>query len=237
MKPIEYDPQQNRHTLAGARAALEALVAPPLPSSLLDVGCGTGVWLRAALDLGIEDVWGIDGVRLPPEMLHVSADRILIRDLRGSWAMDRRFDLVLCLEVAEHLPPDDAPSLIEQLTRHGDRIFFSAANVWQGGQHHVNCEWPAYWQALFNRQGFVCRDSLRWRIWDRSEIEPWYRQNLFLAERDPAAAGLESRIPAVIHPDCMPMAFEYWRHARQSLAVAMVERLDRAVRRLRRQHS
>jgi hypothetical protein len=42
---------------------------------------------------------------------------------------------------------------------------------------------------------------LRWKIWDDSRIEPWYRQNLFLARRAVDIAGLEPRIRSVVHPD------------------------------------
>ena len=38
-------------------------------------------------------------------------------------------------------------------------------------------------------------------IWDNAAVEPWYRQNMFVARRDPATAGKERRIPAVLHPD------------------------------------
>lgn len=228
---VDYDHGNNLHTVAGAGIALPLLLGDFRPQSVLDVGCGTGTWLRAALDLGIADVCGIDGAQLPAEALHVPADRIRICDLQAEWGLDRRFELVLCLEVAEHLPPESAAAFIGKLTDCGDRIFFSAANPWQPGQHHVNCQWPAYWQALFNRRGFVCRDVLRWKIWNESPVEPWYRQNLFLAEKD-EAAGKEPRIPGAIHPDYMRAACEHWRNERQGLLVVVASWLDRHLRRI-----
>ena len=229
---VDYDHGCNLHTVAGACAALPLLLGDLRPQSLVDVGCGTGTWLRAALDLGIADICGLDGVRLPTEALHVPEDRIWICDLQGGWGLDRKFDLVLCLEVAEHLPPESAEALVEKLTGCGNRIFFSAANPWQPGQHHVNCQWPAYWQALFNRRGFGCRDSLRWKIWEEARVEPWYRQNLFLAEKDEFAAGKEPRIPGVIHPDYMREACAHWRNERQGLLVGIAGWLDRNIRRI-----
>jgi hypothetical protein len=65
----------------------------------------------------------------------------------------------------------------------------------------VNCRWPVYWQNLFNQRGFACSDAPRWQIWNDARIEPWYRQNLFQAKRDPVNAGQEPRIPGIIHPD------------------------------------
>jgi len=165
------------------------------------VGCGTGTWLRAALELGVSDVVGIDGVNLPEDRLLLPAEKFLCRNLTVPVDLKRRFDVGMCLEVAEHLEPEYGKILIEILTKHADTILFSAACPGQPGQHHVNCQWPVYWQELFNHCGFVCSDKLRWQIWDDPTIEPWYRQNLFSAMNNPAMAGKEPRIRAVVHPE------------------------------------
>jgi SAM-dependent methyltransferase len=197
---IDYNHSQNAHTLAGPQAALPALFADYKPSSLLDVGCGTGTWLKAAIDFGIQDVFGIDGIPIPPNQLLVPAGKFRQQDIAVSWDLGRRFDAALCLEVAEHLEAAQAPILMDALVQHTDVIFFSAACPGQRGQHHVNCQWPEYWQKLFNARGYACFDDLRWRIWEDERVEPWYRQNVFVARRDPVKAGKEPRIPAVVHP-------------------------------------
>jgi len=171
-----------------------------LPESLVDVGCGTGTWLRAAIDSGISDVIGIDGVEIPRDRLLFPSDKFHCRDLCAPVDLGRRFELAICLEVAEHLDQDAGRILIRTLTKHADVILFSAACPGQSGQHHVNCQWPEYWQALFNSEGYACDDSPRWTIWDDSLIEVWYRQNIFIARRDPGA-GKEPRIKSIIHPE------------------------------------
>ncbi len=179
---VPYNHSQNTHSINGARAALPVLFASGIPESLLDVGCGTATWLWAAINFGVRSVFGIDGVELSADQLHVGKENVRQQDLTQSWQLGRRFDAVFCLEVAEHLDTVFAPVLIDSLVTHGDQIYFSAACPGQVGEHHVNCQWPVYWQQLFNDRGFVCDDSLRWRIWDDPRIEPWYRQNLFLAQ-------------------------------------------------------
>lgn len=201
MAEIVYHCERNIHSLRGARSGLEKLLRGRQIASLLDVGSGRGTWLAAARELGIEDIAGIDGVAVDASELHIDPSVVRIFDLTKPVFLGRRFDLVLCLEVAEHLDSSSAEALIETLCSHGNLVFFSAAAPGQHGEHHVNCRWPSYWQGLFNAAGYVCNDDLREYIWDDSEIEPWYRQNLFSAHSDPELAGTEPRIRALIHPE------------------------------------
>jgi SAM-dependent methyltransferase len=196
----DFNHKLNIQTVCGAKAALERLFAGEPPKCLLDVGCGTGTWLRAALDLGVEEIYGIDGVPLQSPELLIPDQFFRVSDLSQTIALGRKFDVVLCLEVAEHLPADAAPKLIATLVAHSDIVVFSAASPRQSGQHHINCQWPSYWQTLFNDQGYACDDGIKWQIWNIDKIEPWYRQNIFLARRAPNAAGTEPRLRPVIHP-------------------------------------
>jgi SAM-dependent methyltransferase len=197
---VDYDHLQNLHTLEGPAAALSYLFPYENPQSILDVGCGTGTWLRAILNRGASDIFGIDGVNISPEKLLFDPKCFGHCDLTAPIDLGRKFEVVLCLEVAEHLDAKFAPTLIKTLVCHADKIIFSAACPCQPGQHHVNCQWPEYWQELFNREGFACEDAFRWRMWSAKAIEPWYRQNLFLAYRNPDLAGREARIPGAMHP-------------------------------------
>jgi SAM-dependent methyltransferase len=198
---VDYDHSRNIHTVGGASAALSAIFEAGTPTSLLDVGCGTGTWLAAAIQMGVPDVLGIDGVDLTPEHLLFPAERFMKVDLGSPVRLGRRFAAALCLEVAEHLESTAAMGLIDTLTAHSDLVVFSAACPRQIGQHHVNCQWPSYWQELFNAHSYSCWDEVRWRIWNDARIEPWYRQNLFIARRDESNAGDEPRLLPVVHPE------------------------------------
>lgn len=200
---IAYDHLVNAHTLQGARAALETLFRERAPMRLLDVGCGRGMWLRAALELGVPAVFGIDGVAIAEDQLLIPRECFRVQDLTEPWSLAERFDTVLCLEVAEHLPLRSAEGLIRCLVHSAETVVFSAAAPGQPGQSHLNCQWPSFWQDLFNRHGFRCDDDVRWQIWTDSRVEPWYRQNIFVATRNSASAGQEERLKAVIHPDML----------------------------------
>ena len=176
---------------------------------MLDVGCGTGEWLRAWIELGVEDVVGIDGDYVDRGSIAIPPDRFLARDLSsGRVSAGRRFDLVMAVEVAEHLPPSAADDLVASLTAHAPVVLFSAAVPGQGGPGHVNEQWPEYWVRRFSDRGCVLFDVLRPRIWTDESIDYWYRQNALLfvsgeeIERYGAlAAGWPSFAGhAVVHP-------------------------------------
>lgn len=197
---INYKHSSNTHSVEGPRSVFTQVLQGHLPSSVLDIGCGTGTWVRAALDAGVSDVIGVDGVQIPPEQLLFPHERFLVRDLTAPLDLGRRFDAAICLEVGEHLERAYANTLVRTLTTHSDCVVFSAAAPGQNGQHHVNCEAIGEWQKRFNDAGFVCDDEVRWRLWDVAALEPWYRQNMFVARKCPEQASREPRLKSVIHP-------------------------------------
>lgn len=200
-KQPAYDYRLNTHTLAGPAEVLKRVVEAYHPRSLVDVGCGPGTWLTVAHQQGLTDIFGVDffdnAHLFPPAIKHLFR-RV---DLSADWSLDRRFDVALCLEVAEHLPHESSATLVRCLTRHADTVVFSAAAPRQGGQNHINCQWPSFWQRLFNQQGYACDDRLRWLLWDRPDVEPWYRQNLFVASKVGEAPVQEPPLKSVYHPD------------------------------------
>jgi len=213
---VDYDHRtaQPLHSVDGAKEGLRTIFPAEFPRTVLDVGCGTGSWLRAALNLGAEEVLGIDGAEIPPGLLHVASENIRTADLGSPLDLGRRFDLVLCLETAEHLEPEQAGVLADSLVRHGDLILFSAAAPGQDGIHHVNLQWPSYWQKLFNDRGFACSDAVRWSIWENPRIEPWYRQNMMMVSRNEKLAGTEPRILPVLHPEVVAAWGRIWDDAK-----------------------
>jgi SAM-dependent methyltransferase len=181
------------------------------PRSIVDVGCGDGGWLAVALASGIDDVLGVEGPWIDEARLKIPLDRFRRARLDEPLAIERRFDLALSLEVAEHLPPQRAPGLVEELTRLAPVVLFSAAIPGQGGVEHKNERWPFYWAQLFARHGYRAVDGLRFRLWEDPEVAYWYKQNLLLfaaAEAlaaNPALASVAALAPAgpiaVVHPD------------------------------------
>jgi SAM-dependent methyltransferase len=171
-----------------ARACVPLIVRVLRPRSAVDVGCGQGDWLKALIEAGVSDILGVDGDYVRRDELKIPAENFRAHDLTGPLDMGRRFDVALCLEVAEHLPAGSATSLVRSLTAAAPAVVFSAAVPGQGGLHHINEQWPWYWQGLFERQGYRCLDLFRKELWQNPDVEGYYQQNLLLFV-DPAAHG------------------------------------------------
>lgn len=165
-------------------------------NSILDVGCGLGVWLKAWQEHGTENVFGIDGNYIDQEALHISRDHFHVLDLTQPFDLQQRFDLVECLEVAEHIPEKSAASLIFSLTKHSDIILFSAAIPGQGGEHHVNEQPLEYWAALFAEHGYHAFDYPRHKTQGLREIEPWYRYNSMIYANATGSARMSTEVLA-----------------------------------------
>jgi len=150
------------------------------PSSVLDVGCGLGGWLAAFKSLGVRRIYGIDGHSIASSSLMIGEDEFRRTDIAKPLEISERFDLVVCLEVAEHLPEERAESFVEDLTRCSDIILFSAAIPNQGGVQHVNEQWQSYWAGLFGAKGFHPVDVVRPEVWTNGNVRWWYAQNILL---------------------------------------------------------
>jgi GT2 family glycosyltransferase/SAM-dependent methyltransferase len=165
---------------ASAQRIVPLVLAIVPARSVLDVGCGTGHFLRAFREAGVSDISGIDGDHVPRDQLVIEPDHFVTCDLSQGFDLKRRYDLVVSLEVAEHLPPGSAESFVASLVRHGSVVVFSAAIPFQGGTAHLNEQWPRYWAELFARHGYLAYDALRPAIWRDGQVAWWHRQNALL---------------------------------------------------------
>ena len=127
---------------------------PDMPQSYLDLGSGTGAMVNMARKMGLS-AYGVDVIN-GPEHWFVS------HNLNEPLVLGQRFDLVTCLEVAEHLDEGAAPVLVDTIARHlapGGILVFSAAPPGQAGEHHTNCL-PAYvWRSLLHERGVSYRED------------------------------------------------------------------------------
>ena len=171
--------ERRRHTRHAARRILAALPAGLPHGRVADIGCGTGTFLAAALEVGAEKAFGFEGNWVTQDMLDEQRIAFETRDLEQAFS-GPRVDLVMSLEVAEHLSPGRAPGFVADLCAMAPAVLFSAAIPGQGGVGHINEQWPSYWAGLFAQHGFAAHDVLRPLIWTDEAIPAWYRQNAML---------------------------------------------------------
>lgn len=182
------------------------------PKSVIDVGCGIGLWLKVWKDeLHVADVKGVEGMYVNEKMLHIPAAYVQMHDLKEPLVMSRKYDLAMSMEVAEHLPATNAETFVKTLTDLSDIVLFSAAMIGQEGTYHLNEQMPEYWAAIFAKHDYVPIDYVRSLVWNKEEVMYWYKQNtLLFVKRDKLAAlpevlkkAQESTDPACllrIHP-------------------------------------
>lgn len=151
------------------------------PKTVLDIGCGEGHWANKFRQLGCS-VIGVDGDYVQDSPL---GKDFVPADITGDLSWLPESDLLVCLEVAEHLPFEVSASFIAQLCQLAPDMLFSAAIPGQPGAGHINCQWPTFWQRLFELHGFSMSGMLRDKIWDDERVEPWYRQNAMLVTKNP----------------------------------------------------
>jgi len=177
-------------------------------NSAVDLGCGVGTWLSVLKEAGTKDILGIDGNWVNKDHLVINDESFMEYDLNKEVKLNKRYDLAISLEAAEHLPPESAYISIFSLTNLSDFVLFSAAIPHQGGDNHINEQWPDYWINLFKKRGYVGFDIIRNQIWNDQLIPFWYRQNIILfskKERIPDLKFLhnpyQSAPLSIVHPE------------------------------------
>jgi SAM-dependent methyltransferase len=115
---------------------------------IMDVGCGPGIYVKALREAGVE----ADGVDIDPGCPYLIMD-IFSAEFEMKFA--GKYDLAMCIEVAEHLPESKANSLVDVLTKLAPTVLFSAAVPGQGGHGHINCQPKEYWINKFAEVNYV----------------------------------------------------------------------------------
>jgi SAM-dependent methyltransferase len=179
----------------GSAQRITKFVAPLLNTkSVLDVGCGRGAWLNEWRNAGVEFAHGIDGPYVQRSSLLIPERDFRSVDLSEPFELNRQYDLVTCLEVAEHLPSAASEGLVSSLVRHSGLVLFSAATPGQGGENHINEKPLAYWQGLFLSHGYSAFDIVRPVFRRDPVVEPWYKFNTLLYASDVAASLLSESV-------------------------------------------
>lgn len=136
------------------------------PKSVLDAGCAYGFLVEALRNRGVE-AWGIDISEYAISNVHESIkDYCRVGSIVEPF--DRRYDLIVNIEVLEHMQKDEAIKAIENFCLSSDRVLFSSTPFDYKEATHINVQVPEYWSREFSKYSFY-RDL----SFDASFITPW----------------------------------------------------------------
>jgi hypothetical protein len=189
------------HTEAYPKTLVPIFMEMFQPKTVCDVGCGLGAFLSVFKKSGVQKVKGFDGEWADRQAVsqYLDDNEFGLIDLEGTYpSVSEKFDLVLNLEVAEHVSDKNSDNLVSFLTGLGDTIIFSAAIPGQGGYKHINEQWEEYWEEKFNKKGFKKYDIIRHKIFSNKEIIYWYRQNILVYSKKDLSHFPEVKLPNLI---------------------------------------
>ena len=130
----------------------DRIVAELRPRTVLDAGCGIGFLVEALRDRGVE-AWGLDvSERAISEVREDVRPYCRVGSVTDE--LERDYELVVCIEVLEHLPPRLAERAVGVFARHTGDVLFSSTPDDFREPSHVNVQPADYWVGLFARYGF-----------------------------------------------------------------------------------
>lgn len=154
--------------------------------NMMDLGCNIGLWFQAWRRWGAR-IHGLDSHYMAEAFAKQTGQRMWFtgHDLRQPFFPDanpffKPFNLVQCLEVAEHLPAAFADTLVDSICRCSDLVVFSAATPGQGGHRHVNEQPIEYWIQKFEARGYTTSRGLRLP----EALPAYYRDNMVVFRRE-----------------------------------------------------
>jgi SAM-dependent methyltransferase len=158
--------ERNEHWQKFFAEIAEAIVQRIAPHSVLDAGCAMGFLVEALRQRGVE-AWGLDISEYAISKVHPNMQPFCALGLVTD-PLSRRYDLIVCIEVLEHLIPREAERAVVNFCQHSDDLLFSSTPLDYKEVTHCNVQPPEHWTELFAREHFF-RDV----DFDTSFIAPW----------------------------------------------------------------
>ena len=96
-------------------------------------------------------------------------------DLSKEFDLHKKYDVVISLEVAEHIPKQYESIYINNITSHcGKRLVFSWAQPGKGGKGHVNEQDQDYALQVICKRGFNLNSDLSEKLRSSATICHWF---------------------------------------------------------------
>lgn len=146
----------------------DRIVTDIAPRRVLDAGCAMGLLVEALRSRGVE-AYGVDISSYAIDRVHESVRPFCrLGSIVDPFPSGERYDLIVSIEVLEHMRPNEAERALDNICRHTDDVIFSSTPNDYREVTHVNVRSPEYWGEQFARRGFV-RDV----DFDATFVTPW----------------------------------------------------------------
>lgn len=214
-----YDREFYKNLESGSRKSAQKIIPyitkllePYTINSVIDFGCGVGTWLAEFKEFNSDVVIrGMDFGEADKDQIQIPENSFERVDLSKKISLERKYDLAISVEVAEHLHEKCSDTFVDNLCNASDVVLFSAAVPGQGGVEHLNEQPLHYWIEKFKDRGFNCYDIIRPHFWNDKDVEVWYRQNAFLYVKESKDVSncklnnFDEKIPIldIVHPDLL----------------------------------
>lgn len=145
--------ERNEHWLKFFGDIADGIIRDLHPTSVLDAGCAMGFLVEALRARGVE-AKGIDISEYAISRVDESVrDHCKVASLAEP--IEGHFDLIVCIEVLEHLPPAEGDKAMANLCAATDRLLLSTSPNDFGEATHLNVQPPETWSATLAREGFL----------------------------------------------------------------------------------
>jgi 2-polyprenyl-3-methyl-5-hydroxy-6-metoxy-1,4-benzoquinol methylase len=163
-----------------AKRLAEWIVCSLEPLTVLDVGCGPGTYVRMLREVGVDAI-GIDIDKRVEGQNHLLQQSLFDTKLQA--------ELVLCLEVAEHIDEARADAVVKSIVgtvEPGGMLIWSAAHPGQGGTGHINCQPKFYWDVKLKEAGLERDENIESKLLDYVKAGyhmGWFYQNAMVYKK------------------------------------------------------
>ncbi len=164
---------------------IDKLCSILLVKTIYDLGCGPGWYVKFLRDRGY-DAQGYDGNRNVEEMssrFFNNGFYCQYMDLSEPVRADDHADMVLCLEVGEHIPADKENIFLDNLAcNSGKYLLLSWAIPHQKGDGHVNCHTNQYIIDRMKSRNFRINVPVSILLRESSGL-PWFKSTIMFFEK------------------------------------------------------
>ena len=155
------------------------------PRTVLDAGCAWGLLVECLRARGVE-AYGVDISEYAIQHVHADIQQYC-RVGSITDPLPQRYDLIVSIEVFEHMPPADLEQAIANLCQYSDNIVMSSTPLDYKEATHLNVQPPDYWARQFARHQFI-RDL----DYDVNTDLPHWAVRFFRAQMDPLQSAVQA---------------------------------------------